>query len=474
MSNPKITFNEIDFILPSYRYNIKFSYATKQGLPFIREYILRLAQLGAISPNHIARYFGLNERETKEAISDLIKREELKYNDRDQVFLTEKSEGYFEVLGGTLNVSELRSTGATLGFELTSLTCVSTQNKRLGRLWTQGFKLDVASSKVANRDRLVSKAFQRHFQDLIEDGYMDHVKDKEGGKPNIYKVESLNQIGSEPYRIKLVFEMDVDGKAVDTNDIEGLKDSYEALELIASEINAKSRRNNHIEILCAIETLKDTNTQKLFSASAFKVDEFIQLKVGGDANKGRYIPFIGGLYSSENWPKFSELFEKEKKAIIAQHQDGVVDMKWLVPSNPFWGKSDRINSCLTELVTGSKTSGKKSQRVYDFKVMVPLSGEYIPREKNDWLHNLSDIKNNLYGYVDGYLNGDVEVVLLEDRLVAVTYYLSLPESYRVPVPIGFVSTDKGVIGSVTHSLNGYLSEFYDEDKRKSLGSFGKL
>lgn len=474
MSNLKITFNEIDFILPSYRYNIKFSYATKQGLPFIREYILRLAQLGAISPNHIASYFGLNERETKEAISDLIKREELKYNDRDQVLLTEKSEGYFETLGSTLNVSELRSTGAILGFELTSLTCVSTQNKRLGRLWTQGFKLNVASRKIANRDRLVSKAFQRHFQSLIEDGYMDHVKDKEGGKPNIYKVESLNQIGSEPYRIKLAFEMDVDGFSIETDDIDDLNDSSEALELISSEINTHSRKNNHIEILNAIEALKDRNTHKLFSANAFKVREFIQLKAGDDANKSRHIPFIGSLYSDENWPIFSALFEKEKKSITAQHHDGVADLLWLVPSNVFWGKSDRINTCLADLANGHKTSGKKSKVLYDFKVMVPLSDKDSHREIQNWQHNLSAVKNNLHAYVDGYLNGDVEVLLLENRLVAVTYYLSLPESYRVPVPIGFISTEKGVISSVAHSLNGYLSEFHDEDQRKSLGSLGKL
>lgn len=472
MDNLKITFNEIDFILPSYRYNIKFSYASKQGLPFIREYILRLVQLGAISPNHIASYFGLNERETKEAISDLIKREELKYNDRDQVLLTEKSEGYFETLGSTLNVSELRSTGATLGFELTSLTCVSTQNNRLGRLWTQGFKLDVASSKLANRDRLVSKAFQRHFQDLIEDGHMDHVKDKEGGKPNIYKVESLNQIGNEPYRMKLLFEMDVDGLAIETDDIDTLNDSSEALELIASEINDHSRRNNHIEILDAIEALKDRNTKKLFSANAFKVDEFIQLKAGDDAKKGKHIPFIGSLYNDENWSIFSTLFEKERKSIIAKHQDGISDFKWLVPSNAFWGKSERVNSCLSELAGGAKISGKKAKTLYDFKVMVPLSDGNSYREKQDWLHELGAVSNNLYAYVDGYLNGDVEVLLLEDNLVAVTYYLSMPESYRVPIPIGFISTDKGVISSVTHSLNGYLSELHG-DTRNNLGKIKK-
>jgi predicted transcriptional regulator len=472
MDNPVITFNEIDFILPSYRYNIQFSYVTKQGLSFIREYILRLVQLGAISPNHIASYFGLNEREAKEAISDLIKREELRYNDQDQIELTEKSQGYFESLGSSLNVSELKSTGTNLGFELTSLTCVSSKGNRSERIWTQGFRIDVASSKIANRDRLVSKAFQRHFQDLIEDGYMSHVKDNEGGKPNIYKVESLNQIGSDPYRIKLPFQMDIDGNATELDDIESLKDSSEALELVASVINEHSSRNNHREILDAIEAFQDPFTSKLFSTTNVKIDEFIHLKSSDASNKGRHIPFIGSLYSDENWKTFSELLEKEKKRLVSQHQDGIADLKWLIPSNAFWGKNDRVRSCLAEISNGIKTTGKKSKTLYDFKVMAPLSSADDHREKKNWFHDLKIVEDHLHGYIDGYLGDAVEVVMLEDRLVAVTYYLNIPESYRVPVPIGFISTDKGVISSIAHSLNGYLSESHG-DSRKNLGKLYK-
>lgn len=473
MDNLKITFNEIDFVLPSYRYNIQFSYATKQGLSFIREYVLRLVQLGSISPNHIANYFGLNERETKEAISDLVKREELKYNDLDQIELTEKSQGYFESLGSSLNVSELRSTGANLGFELTSLTCVSKNGKRLEGTWAQGFRINVASSKIANRDRLVSKAFQRHFQELVEDGYMDHVKDREGGKPKIYKIESLNQIGTAPVRLKLVFEMDIDGVAIETSDIESLNDSSEALELVSSVINEYSRMNNHREILDAIEALRDRHSSKLFSPTNFKVDEFIHLKSSDEAAKGRHIPFVGPLYSNENWTEFSDLFEKEKKQIVSQHQDGVTNLKWLIPGNDFWGKNDRLNACFLELANGSRSTGKKAKTLYDLKIMAPLNSPNDHREKSNWLHELDFVKDQLHAYVAGFLNDDVEIVLLEDRLVAVTYYLSMPESYRVPVPIGFISTDKGVIDSITHSLNGYLSEFHDEDLRKDLGKLTK-
>ena len=469
MENFKATFNEIDFILLSYRYNIQFSYATKKGLPFIREYILRLVQLGSISPNHIASYFGLNEREAKEAISDLIRREELRYNEHDQIELTEKSAGYFESLGSSLNVSELRSTGANLGFELTSLTCVSTKNKRLRKVWTQGFRLDVASNKLANRDRLVSKAFQRHFQDLVEDGHMDHVKDQGGSKPNIYKVESLKQIGTDPVRLKLKFEMDIDGVAIETDDIENLKDSTEALELVASVINNYSRRDNHLDILNAVEILKDAHTSKLFSSTGVKIDEFIHLKASDVSNKGTHIPFIGPLYSHENWTIFTELLEKEKKHIVSQHQDGVADLKWLIPSNPFWGKNDQVKSCFSELANGIKATGKKAKTLYDLKILAPLASFDDRREKSNWLHELGFVKKNLHGYVGGYLDGAVEVVLLENRLVAVTYYLSMPESYRVPVPIGFISTDQGVINTIAHSLDGYLSELHG-DSRKNLGA----
>jgi hypothetical protein len=79
------------------------------------------------------------------------------------------------------------------------------------------------------------------------------------------------------------------------------------------------------------------------------------------------------------------------------------------------------------------------------------------------------VKKNLYGYVEGFLDDVTEIVLLEDRLIAVTYYLNMPDSYRVPVPIGFISTDAQVIHSVTQSLNGYLTEFHDENQRKDLG-----
>ncbi len=469
MENLKITFNELDFILPSYRYNIRFSFTTKQGLSFIREFILRLVQLGPMSPSQIAHYMGLNEREAKEALSDLLSREELQYNDNNQVELTEKSSDYFDSLGGSLNVCELRTSGSNLGFELTSLSCVSTQSKRLPKEWNFGCRLEVASEKIANRDKLISKAFQRHFQDFIEDGYMEHLKDDKGGKPNIYKVESLNPIGQEPLRLKLGFQLNAEGKAVDSGDFEYLKDSSEAHELITEYLHRIRHSNNHREVLEAIELLGVTQTRELFSLEGFRVDKFIELKASNESNSGRHIPFVGSLYSKENWPIFNNLLDVEKEKLISQHQDGVINLKWLAPSDSCWGKSDRVLHCFKEILEGQKTTGKKAKPLYSPQFLLPINDEHDFKQKKDWLREFKSIEEFLYGYVEGYHKGSVEVILLESRLVAVTYYLHLPEHYRVALPIGFISTDIEVVNRVANSLNGYLSEFHSEEYRKNVG-----
>lgn len=469
MENLKITFNELDFILPSYRYNIQFSFTTKQGLSFIREFILRLVQLGPISPTQIAHYMGLNEREAKEALSDLLSREELQYNDYNQVELTAKSSDYFDSLGGSLNVCELRTSGSNLGFELTSLSCVSTQNKRLPKEWNFGCRIEVTSQKTANRDKLISRAFQRHFQDFIEDGYMEHLKGEKGGKPNIYKVESLNPIGQEPLRLKLKFQLDAEGKALDSEDFESLKDSSEAHELITEYLHRTRHSNNYREVLDAIELLGDTQTSELFSLTGFHVDKFIELKASGESNSGRHIPFVGSLYSKENWSTFNDLFDVEKKKLISQHQDGVVDFKWLAPGDSSWGKSEQVMRCFNEIIETQKTTGKKSKPLYSPQFLLPLNDYRDFKQKKTWLHEFKSIERALFGYVEGYHNGSVEVVLLESRLVAVTYYLHLPEHYRVALPIGFISNETNVVNRVANSLNGYLSEFHSEEHRKGLG-----
>ena len=49
ISDNKVTYHEVDFLLPAQRFNIQFSYVSQKGLPFIREFVLRLVHVASMS-----------------------------------------------------------------------------------------------------------------------------------------------------------------------------------------------------------------------------------------------------------------------------------------------------------------------------------------------------------------------------------------------------------------------------------------
>ena len=101
------TYHEIDFLLPAQRFNINFTYVTQKGLPFVREFVLRLVHLGPMSKSQIATFFGFSRKETEEAIDDLVERDELTLNESGRLTLTDKSKGYFTDIGEVPRLSLL-------------------------------------------------------------------------------------------------------------------------------------------------------------------------------------------------------------------------------------------------------------------------------------------------------------------------------------------------------------------------------
>ena len=113
ISDNKVTYHEVDFLLPAQRFNIQFSYVSQQGLPFIREFVLRLVHVASMSKAQIATYFGLTHRETEEAISDLVQRGELTLSSDGRLALTDKSNGYFSEVGEIPQLSTIQHSGCT-------------------------------------------------------------------------------------------------------------------------------------------------------------------------------------------------------------------------------------------------------------------------------------------------------------------------------------------------------------------------
>ena len=475
MTQIKIPYNEIDFLIPSYRFNIRFSYITKRGLPFIREFVLRLVHLSPMKPIEVSEYLGLTEREAKEALRDLIERDELVYNELGQVALTSKASGYFTDLGASPQVSDVLTTGTVVGFEATAFNCVSSNDVRLNDKWNCGIRIDPKSEVVANRNKLAEKAFQNQFYSLLDKGFLKNLRDSEGsGRPNIYKIDSVKQIAQEPLRLKLNFVMNENGMSIERDDIEQLKDDSIAQDAITEALFRHGGSNNLADIIQAIECFRDVHSGSLVDEQGFNVSKFLVMSQSQEAQSGKFIPFVGPIYTEANWSLFTEQVESVKKKLVGSHQEGLKALNWLAPSNEFWGRNNKTSNCFNELVSGAKTKGKKAKTLYKPTLILPLNSTNDRFNKNRWKDDFSTNIGNVDAYVEGFHNGVVEVLLLEDELVAVTYHLNLPDIYQVTLPFGFISNNKELINKITSEVDNYLSSLHDFENKRHLGSITKL
>ena len=411
ISDNKVTYHEVDFLLPAQRFNIQFSYVSQKGLPFIREFVLRLVHVASMSKAQIATYFGLTHRETEEAISDLVQRGELTLSSDGRLALTDKSNGYFSEVGEIPHLSTIQDSGCTLSFDLATFSCFS--NQAFQDHWRGGVTLKVDDNNISQSEKLVEKHFQYQFNQILDKGYLSHLQVQVGKEqPSIYTVNSVNKLRQIPLRLTTEFKMDSDGKAVEREDYEQLNSSECVHELMAVEIARLSRHNNTMSIFKALnQRIRD------------KTD------YGGS-------PFI-----------------------------------WVAPSDPYWSKSIRFISSLSNFLSKSAT---KDKQLYKPVLYVPVRDAADARVARQWKYELGQFHEYAKGLVEGLLDGNVEILHLEDELSAVIYHISQPEILPVTMPLGFITTNKETVKIIGTLVTEYIKGTTGFDKFHDCGAISAM
>jgi len=137
---------------------------------------------------------------------------------------------------------------------------------------------------------------------------------------------------------------------------------------------------------------------------------------------------------------------------------------WLAPSDIYWGKQRKIHDKIQNLIGKQKND-------YDSRLYLPLSSERNHHEKQEWLNQFRDISNRdisnkvLYGFHEGFLDGNTEILFLEDQFAVVCYHAKL-SSYPVTLPIGFMTTDIKRVNYIIRLAKNYLNSalFPDRDE----------
>jgi len=448
-------YHEIDFLLPAQRFNINFSYITQKGLPFVREFVLRLIHLAPMSMSQVATFFGFTRKEVQEAIDDLVERGELTLSENGRLTLTEKSSGYFTELGEVPRLSLLRDSTACLSFDLATFSCLGKDNS--SEKSKAGISIKVDDENASCSETQVEKHFQRQFHEILQKGFLSRsLTQDEKDSPTVYTVNSVNKIKQMPVRLPVQFKVDTDGRSVEREDFEKLKNSDYVHERISLELDRLGRPSNFGEIAKAMLDIGDGETLKLFDSKGSSVSlQFFEDLARLEANsQKKRTTFLGPIYSSANWG----LLQKHLAPIIKARRESKADVGqtpflWLAPSDPYWGKSGNLQVRVSEILSMAST---KEKRLYSPAIYLPVSGPDDQKTARQWKWEFDPNSDKVYGLIEGFLGGNVEVMHFEGEFVAVVYHVSLPDSYPVSLPIGFISADKDVVSSVGRLVTTYL------------------
>ncbi len=448
-------YHEIDFLLPAQRFNINFSYITQKGLPFVREFVLRLIHLAPMSMSQVATFFGFTRKEVQEAIDDLVERGELTLSENGRLTLTEKSSGYFTELGEVPRLSQLRDSTARLSFDLATFSCLGKDNS--SEKWKAGLLIKVDDENASCSQTHVEKHFQRQFYEILQKGFLSRsLTQDEKDSPNVYTVNSVNKIKQMPVRLPVQFMVGEDGRSVEREDFETLKSSDYVHEQISLELDRLARPSNFGEIAKAMLEIGDGETLKLFDSKGSSVSlQFFEdlAKLEANSQKKR-ITFLGPIYSSANW----ELLQKHLAPLIKARRESKADVGqtpflWVAPSDPYWGKNSNLQVRVSELLDNAST---KDKRLYSPTIYLPISGPDDQKTARQWKWEFDPNTDKVHGLIEGFLGGNIEVLHFEGEFVVVVYHVSLPDSYPVTLPIGFISADKVVVSAVGRLVTAYV------------------
>lgn len=467
-----IAYHEVDFLLPVHRFDIRFSYVTKKGLPFTREFVLRLVHISPMMPADLATFFGFSKIEVEEAVSDLVDKGDLQFSENGQIDLTSKSRGYFVGLGSTPLVSSLLESGGQFAFELAGFNCVG--RKLTNEKWVSGLQLEVPNETVANSERLAKRKFQKNFHKIQEQGFWEHKSfDDEPGRPSIYTMESVRKLGQEPLRLTSLFTIDSEGIPVERDGFDTLDESSAVQELVTDAIASAQKPMNFKQVGEAMAAFGDQKTRTLFNDHSVDIVKLMLGQQSGELDGGKWTPFVGPLYSKDNWQLVSGYFERYLDD-LKKSNDHIADLVWIAPSDGFWGQSLRISACFSEIVDRAVTKGKSTIRLYNPKLYLPVQDSDDRRAIGRWKQVFSDHLSNAHALVEGFMDGNVEVLLLSGHMVVVCYHISRPESLPVSLPVGYITTDQKMVELAAGLVQEYVGGIISFENPRDIGSLSKL
>ena len=453
MSEQKTPYNQIDFVVKAPRFRIVFSYMSDKGVAFVREYLLRLLKITPCKPAQIAQYFGFNQYETEVALADLEQHKWIIWQDNGLIALSAEGLRLFQDSQDSPHIPTLKECGGEYRMELLDSNFLKKNDCDKNR--QQAIELVVEPKVLSESSEIARKTFQNRFRQLMEDDIIN-LDEKD---ISLYKIDAIEPKGVPDYfRFTQQFELLPEtGEAKERHDVPTVTHQENIQQAITAQLERFGHHDNLRELRNSMAEISDDDTLKVLFGGTLDFNEFLKVYQEHEQQNGLY--FLGQIYHQ------GTLFEQINKILDKLNKKSSKKLYWLAPSDIYWGKQRKIHDKIQNLIDKQKNG-------YDFRLYLPLSSERNQHEKQEWLNHFKDISDKvLYGFCEGFLDGNTEILFLEDKFAVVCYHTKL-SSYPVTLPIGFMTTQKNIIKSIISLVENYLKSplfEYNEGRTKDFG-----
>ena len=466
MSEQPTPYNQIDFMIKAPRFRIVFSYMDDKGVAFVREYLLRLLKLTPCKPEQIARYFGFNQHETQVALADLEHNKWITWLNDGLIELSDEGERLFlSIDDNSPKIPTLKECSGEYRMELLDNNFL--QKKDCDQNRQNAIELDIEPKVLSESSDIARKTFQNRFQQLVENETIE-VKNEKGEIErdiSLYKIDVIEPKSSPDYfRFTQYFELLPEtGEAKERHDIGNIIHQDNIQQVITQKLEQFGNCDNLSELRKSMAGIGDNDTLKILFGGRLDFDEFLKVYEKHDKENGLY--FVGQIYHQEN------LFKQIHQKLNNLDKKQAKKLYWIAPSDIYWGKQRKIHDKIQGLINQQKD--KNCQ----FRLYLPLPPERNRHEKQEWQHEFRDISDKvLYGFRQGFLDGNTEILFLENQFAVVCYHAKLA-NYPVTLPIGFMTTDKKQIFHIQKLVESYLTGItYTNDANDDMqnNDFGLL
>lgn len=452
----------LDLALPCRRFLIDHKVAEVGKISVTAEFLLRLIRaLDNCSEEVVQAFFGYNRREMSYVLNEV---EEADYVIREdgRLSLTATGLGLFQPGSEDPLIFEVERKSARVGFDLLSLAPAETRSTSHFERGLPELPLSDTMQVSSATDRVPSQ-FRRFFRDFAP--RMDPIA---AARRALYSIDGVTAEDrfANVVRVKLISSglkpMDVEVDLSDWRSEHELIDR-EAVGLSVMQVVDRlnvPRREDDADGYRKLVELAPEYLNEWVRRDGLNVQRFYRhaFTSQGDVRANRpTVPILGSLFTPENVRRLVEVASNGLK----RSERAALAMFWVIPQVPLWGSTSIMAEVVDQLrdkITRANEDLLIRRSVDTLALTVGRPEPWIKQAFNGW--------REAGGYV---FPSRLELLLVPGSFVAAVVHAPIGGASGVPVPLGFASFDKKVVGRAMSLLETNATRFeLDESLIKEL------